>query len=86
MSTAYFLANTKINHEMDVINEARSILRQEDIPHEIQGVFGVYDVVIKVSAKDSKTLQTIIQEKLRRITSVESSITMVVDEGAKLDA
>lgn len=80
MSTAYFLVNTKLKHEMDVINRIKSILSQTELAHEVQGVFGVYDIVVKISAADDDTLRNIVLEKLRKIDSIESAITMMVNE------
>jgi len=72
--------NTKLKHEVDVINRIKSILKQTELAHDVQGVFGVYDIVVKISAEDDDTLRNIVLEKLRRIDSIESAITMMVNE------
>lgn len=83
MSTAYFLVNTRMNHESEVIGKAKSVLNEAKLPYEIQGVFGVYDIVIKISAENDEILRNIILEKLRKIESIESAITMMVNEGQR---
>ncbi|WP_268543273.1 Lrp/AsnC ligand binding domain-containing protein [Candidatus Nitrosotenuis cloacae] len=80
MSTAYFLVNTKIKHEVDVINRIKSILSQTELAHEVQGVFGIYDIVVKISAANDDTLRNVVLEKLRKIDNIESAITMMVNE------
>lgn len=72
--------NTKLKHEVDVINRIKSILKQTNLAHDVQDVFGVYDIVVKISAEDDDTLRNIVLEKLRRIDSIESAITMMVNE------
>ncbi|CDI05874.1 Transcriptional regulator, AsnC family [Candidatus Nitrosotenuis uzonensis] len=83
MPTAYFLVNTKMKHELDVINKIKSILSQTQLPHEVQGVFGVYDIVSKITATTDEELRNIVLEKLRKIEHIESAITMMVNEGSK---
>jgi DNA-binding Lrp family transcriptional regulator len=80
LSTAYFLVNTKIKHEVDVINRIKSILSQTELAHEVQGVFGIYDIVVKISAANDDTLRNVVLEKLRKIDNIESAITMMVNE------
>lgn len=81
MSTAYFLINVKLNHETEIIEKIKSILKHESIDlYEVQGVFGVYDIVVKLSADTDERLRKIVLEKLRKIEHIESAITMIVNE------
>ncbi|MGQ0605466.1 MAG: Lrp/AsnC ligand binding domain-containing protein [Candidatus Nitrosotenuis sp.] len=81
MSTAYFLINTKLNHETEIIQKIKSVLKHADISsYEIQGVFGVYDIVVKISASTDDKLRKIVLEKLRKIDHIESAITMMINE------
>ena len=58
MSTAYFLLNIAINHEMEVIRRIKEILESDNIfDYEIQGTFGIYDVVLKISANNDVDLR-----------------------------
>lgn len=81
MPTAYFLVNTKMKHELDVIKKIRTVLEQESLPYEVQGVFGVYDIVAKISANTDEDLRRVVLDKLRKIENIESAITMMVNEG-----
>lgn len=81
MSTAYFLVNARLNHEFEVIEKIKSVLKKSSLDsYEVQGVFGIYDVVVRLSAQDDDTLRRIVLEKLRKLENIESAITMMVNE------
>jgi hypothetical protein len=81
MSTAYFLINAKLNHEGEIIDKAKSVLKDAGLhSYEIQGVFGIYDIIVKLSAASDDILRKIVLEKLRKIENIESAITMMVNE------
>jgi len=80
MSTAYFLINAKLNCELEIIEKIKSVLNHAKIPYEIQGVFGVYDIIVKLSANTDDLLRKIVLENLRKIEHIESAITMMVNE------
>jgi hypothetical protein len=81
MSIAYFLINAKLNHEGEIIDKAKSVLKNSSLQsYEIQGVFGIYDIIVKMSATNDDILRKIVLEKLRKIENIESAITMMVNE------
>lgn len=80
MSTAYFLIHAKLNHESEIIKKIKSILEHVNIPHEVHGVFGVYDIIVKISAGTDEALRKIVLERLRKIEHIESAMTMMVNE------
>ncbi len=81
MSTAYFLINARLNHETEIIEKAKSVLKSSDVSsYEVQGTFGIYDIVAKISAASDDILRKIVLEKLRKIENIESAITMMVNE------
>lgn len=81
MSTAYFLINARLNHESEIIEKAKLILRNVKVSsYEVQGTFGIYDIIVKLSAANDDTLRKIVLEKLRKIENIESAITMMVNE------
>ena len=53
---------------------------EKDISYEIQGVYGVYDIVVKVSSDDSPKLRSIVTNQIRKIENVQSTLTMMVIE------
>lgn len=80
MSTAYFLINAKLNYELEIIGKIKSILKHANIQHEVQRVFGVYDIIVKISASTDNSLRKIVLEHLHKIEHIESAITMMVNE------
>lgn len=81
MPTAYVLLNSDLGSDESIINEVKQILDQEgDITYEVQGVYGVYDIVLKLSSSDSNKLRSVITNKIRKISKVQSTLTMMVIE------
>jgi DNA-binding Lrp family transcriptional regulator len=65
-----------------IIEKIKGVLVDESaIQYTIQGVYGVYDIVLKLSSDDIDTLRSTITNKIRKITSVQSTLTMMVIEG-----
>ena len=81
MPTAYFLLNVALNRESIVIEEVKKILSTTDsIEYEVQGVFGVYDVIVKISSDNDDKLRQTALEKIRSIDGILSAITMMVND------
>ncbi len=81
MPTAYILINSDLGTDESIITKIREILAGEkDIQYKAQGVYGVYDIVLKLSSGDIDTLRSTITNKIRKITSVQSTLTMMVIE------
>ena len=81
MSTSYILINSDLGTDESIIIKIKEILADEkDIQYKIQGVYGVYDIVLKLSSDDMDTLRSTVTNKIRKITSVQSTLTMMVIE------
>ncbi len=81
MSTAYFLLNVALNHEAEVIDEVKQILtKQQSVNFEIQGVYGVYDIIIKITADSDDEIRHLALEKIKSIKTIQSAITMMVND------
>ena len=78
--TAYVLLNSDLGTDESIISEIKKILAEEQVKFEIQGVYGVYDIVLKLSSDDAEKLRAIITNKIRRIAKVQSTLTMMVIE------
>ena len=78
--TAYVLLNSDLGSDESIINEVKQILAEEDIKFEVQGVYGVYDIVLKLISTDAEKLRAIITSKVRKISKVQSTLTMMVIE------
>ncbi len=52
MPTAYFLMNIAINHQNEVIRKIKDVFESDVmLDYEIQGSFGIYDLVLKLDCK-----------------------------------
>ena len=80
MPTAYVLLNSDLGSDESIITEVKQILADEDIKFEVQGVYGVYDIILKLSSDDAENLRSIITNKIRKISKIQSTLTMMVIE------
>jgi DNA-binding Lrp family transcriptional regulator len=78
--TAYVLLNSDLGSDESIIAEVKQSLTGEKIEFEVQGVYGVYDIVLKISSDDADNLRSIITNKVRKIAKVQSTLTMMVIE------
>ena len=58
----------------------KQILAEENVEHEVRGVYGVYDIVLKISSDNAEKLRAIITNRIRKISKVQSTLTMMVIE------
>jgi DNA-binding Lrp family transcriptional regulator len=77
MPTAYVLINCDLGSEEEIIREIKKL--SEII--EVSGVYGVYDIVVKIRSDTMDKLREIITWHVRRIDKVRSTLTMIVIEG-----
>ena len=81
MPIAYFLLNVALNHESEVISQIKNILGNiNSVNFEIQGVFGIYDVVVKVESSNENVLRRTAIDSIRSIEYIQSAITMFVND------
>mgnify|MGYP000335369149 CR=1 FL=1 len=52
MPTAYVLLNSDLGTDVSIITEIKQILVEENVEYEVRGVYGVYDIVLKISSDD----------------------------------
>jgi len=78
--TAYVLLNSDLGSDESIINEVKQILADEEIKFEVQGVYGVYDIILKLSSNDAENLRSVITNKIRKIGKIQSTLTMMVIE------
>ena len=87
MPTAYVLLNSDLGNDEAVVNEVKEILAAESkVNYDVQGVYGVYDIILKISTDNAEELRSIITNKIRKINKVQSTLTMmVIEEQEKLE-
>lgn len=81
MPIAYVLLNIKPESELEVIKQIKEIVKieVESLKYEIQGVYGVYDIVVRIESESMDDVKNILA-KIRRIDKISSTITMLVIE------
>ena len=78
---AFVLINSDLGKDVEIIGKIKEIVQSEkDISYEIQGVYGVYDIVVRISSDDSPKLRSIVTNQIRKIENVQSTLTMMVIE------
>ena len=81
MPISYVLINSNLGTDVEIIEKIKEMLaNQNDINLEIQGVYGVYDIIVKLSSDDSTKLRSIVTNDIRKIENVQSTLTMMVIE------
>jgi DNA-binding Lrp family transcriptional regulator len=79
--TAYILINSDLGTDVSIIEYLNKTLAEEkDIKFEVHGVYGVYDIIVKLTSENGETLRGIITNKVRKIDHVQSTLTMMVIE------
>ena len=78
---AYVLINSDLGTDESIIKKLKDILSAEkDVKFEIQGVYGIYDIILKLTSSNTERLRSIITFKIRKIIQVQSTLTMTVIE------
>ena len=81
MPIAYVLINSDLGTDVTIITKIKEILTgRDDVQYQIQGVYGVYDIIIKLSSASSDVLRSIITNYIRKINNIQSTLTMTVIE------
>ena len=74
MEIAYVLVKSKIGHEVDVMNDILKI----DGVKEVMGIYGVYDIFVKVQVPTRNEIEKVIIYKIRKVNNVLSTTTLSV--------
>ena len=77
MPTAYVLINCDLGSEDDIIKELKKL--PEVV--EVSGVFGVYDIIVRIRSDSMDKLREVVTWNVRRKDKVRSTLTMMVIEG-----
>ena len=77
MPSAYVLINCDLGSEEEIIKE----LKKMPCTVEVNGVYGVYDIIARVRSDSMEKLRETITWHVRKIDKVRSTLTMIVIEG-----
>lgn len=73
---AYVLINCELGSENEIIEKIRKVPEVVDVYR----VFGVYDIIVRISSNNMETLKEIITWKIKKLDEVRSALTMIVIE------
>jgi len=76
MPVAFVLINAEIGSEEEVLKELNKVEGVE----EAYIVYGVYDIVARVTADTMDKLKDVVTWNVRRLNKVRSTLTMIVVE------
>jgi DNA-binding Lrp family transcriptional regulator len=76
MPTAYILANCILGSEERIIKEIAELPEVK----EVRGTYGVHDIFVKVKSDTRESLDHTITVKIRRISGITSTVTMIAIE------
>ena len=77
MSQAFVLINCELGSEEHLIAELKTLSDVE----EVQGTFGAYDIIAKVSSESVEKIRETITWKIRKIDKIRSTLTLTKVEG-----
>ncbi len=81
MPIAFILLNSDLGSDQEIIIKIKEILSVEKgLKYEVQGVYGIYDIVVKIESQSPDHLRSVITNKIRKIDKVQSTLTMMVIE------
>jgi len=79
MTTAYVLINCDLGFDAEIIHE----IKQLDEVKEAHGIFGAYDIIVKLESSNVENLKDVITWKIRKLNRVRSTLTLMAVEGLK---
>ncbi|MEE8132002.1 MAG: Lrp/AsnC ligand binding domain-containing protein [Nitrososphaerales archaeon] len=77
MPTAYLLINCDLGSEESMIKDIKGL----DGVKEVKGTYGIYDIIAKIESNNMDSLKETITWKIRRMSKVRSTVTLIVIEG-----
>ena len=77
MTTAYVLINCDLGFDTEIIDE----IKQLDEVKEAHGIFGAYDIIVKLESDNVDNLRDVITWKIRKLNRVRSTLTLMATEG-----
>ena len=79
MTHAFVLINCELGSEVEVISELKTF---SDVK-EVQGTFGAYDIIAKISSESIEKIRETISWKIRKIEKIRSTLTLTKIEGQR---
>ena len=81
MPSAYVLINCELGSENEIIAKIRKVPEVA----EVYRVFGVYDIILRISTNDMETLKETVAWKIKNLDKVRSVLSMIVTQNLDND-
>ncbi len=81
MTTAYVLINCDLGFDTEIIDE----IKQLEEVKEVHGIFGAYDIIIRLESDNVENLKDVITWKIRKLNRVRSTLTLMTMESQGWD-
>jgi len=76
MNISYVLISCEVGAEKSILDELKSL----ESVKEISGLFGSYDIIVKLEATSEEKLEDIVVSKIRNLQQVRTTVTLAVKE------
>jgi len=76
MNTAYVLISCEVGAEKSILDELKSL----ESVKEISGLFGSFDIIVKLEATSEEKLKDIVVSKIRNLKNIRTTITLTTKE------
>ncbi len=76
MTIAYVLVSCDLGFDAEIVHEIKQV---EDVK-EVRGVFGAYDILVKIESANAEILKDTIIWKIRKLNRVRSTLTLMATE------
>jgi len=76
MNISYVLIVCEVGAEKSILAELKSL----ESVKEISGLFGSYDIIVKLEATSEEELEDIVVSKIRNLKNIRTTLTLIVKE------
>ena len=76
MNISYVLIVCDVGAEKSILSELKSL----ESVKEIRGLFGSYDIIVKLEATSEEELEDIVVSKIRNLKNIRTTLTLIVKE------
>ena len=76
MNISYVLIVCEVGAEKSILAELKSL----ESVKEVSGLFGSYDIIVKLEATSEKKPEDIVVSKIRNLKKIRTTVTLIVKE------
>ena len=76
MNISYVLIVCEVGAEKSILAELKSL----ESVKEISGLFGSYDIIVKLEATSEEELKDVVVSKIRNLKNIRTTLTLIVKE------